>query len=340
MFEINFLSMFEREDDAAGRLRTIVERVEAMAGHGSRAATTYLMDEVGLITDSTKNEAWYEQALNYSLALAHIFLDEPEEAAGRLARSGVLPGGGGAFVFSEAINRGLALAGPQEAAIARHVPTVILSSMPRAASAALATTLSVEFGAPAMRASAGRFPDHYLMPCWLARLARGGAILHDHFGAGPFNLAQIRGGAVGTVFVLLRDPRAAAVSFVRHMNARDNSAVSEDYILQVFEQKYLPWVAGWLDAAAMPDVAVQWIDSYAITSDPETLRRTLAMIVGDLAKKSPLWSPPDMSTLVLAKQNFVSGTTDGWRASVSSKGQERMWAGLRPALCDLLDLKR
>lgn len=213
MFEINFLSMFERDANAADRLRAIVARTDAMAGDSKRAATAFLMDEVGLITDSTRNEAWYELALNYSLALAHIFLDEPEQAAPRMARSGVLPGGGGAFVFSEAVSRGLSLAAAQEDAMARHAPTVILSSMPRAASAALATTLGDLLGAPAMRASAGRFPDHYLMPCWLERLARGGAILHDHFGAGPFNLSQIRGGALGTVFVLLRDPRAAAVSF-------------------------------------------------------------------------------------------------------------------------------
>lgn len=328
-----------RLSDRAAYLRSIATNASAIAKRSNREAVNFLLHAIGVRAAITRNESYYEHELNYSLALAYAYLDEPEAAAELLERSGVLPFDGGDLLFSQAQRRSLDLADLQEASLMRQVPCVFLSSMPRAASSALASTIAEEFGCPILRASLGRFPNWHLMPFWVRRISRGGCVLHDHFGADEFNRMTLSRCGIRTVFLLIRDPRAAAASAVQFGQQFDGIAVSEEHILHVFESMYLPWLINWEEyATSSNDVKVVWLRSMDVTAGDEPLRAVMNQIVASLAPSAPSWQPPDLSTLSLADANFVSGTPDGWRKLVSKSGQERMWSKMPVRLRELLEL--
>ena len=131
MLEIN-LARFTDIPDRADQLKSITTRAKALAVGSNREAVSFLMQAVGLGTLPTRNESYYGLALNYSLALAQAYLNDPELAAEHLELSGILPFDGGDLIFSAAHDRVLDLAAKQEARLERHVPCVFLASMPRA----------------------------------------------------------------------------------------------------------------------------------------------------------------------------------------------------------------
>lgn len=164
-------------------------------------------------------------------------------------------------------------------------------------------------------------------------------MLHDHFGADQFNRKVLSDSGVRSIFLLIRDPRAAAVSYVLHVQKSDGAPIDEERILHVYETKYLPWLIDWEDyAASTNDVRVVWLRSMDVTAGAESLRAVMMQIVTSLAPSAPSWKPPNLSALSLADANFVSGTSDGWRKLVSKAGQERMWSRLPVRFRDMLEL--
>jgi hypothetical protein len=333
---------FERFTDAAdgdGQLRQIADTAKALAGRSNRDAVNFLMRTVGLCATRTRNDSYYADALHYSLALTRAYAHEPEAAAEHIARSGVLPFDGGDLIFSDANSRALDLAAKQEASLARRVPCVFLSSMPRAASAALTATISALFDCPTVRASIGGFPNYYLMPSWVKRLSRGGCVLHDHFNAGTFNQRVLSDCGIRTVYVLVRDPRAAAASVVQFLQG-PGSNVTEDRIQRVFEDWFIPWLCEWEQfAASSQSTEVVWLRSSDVTADTTRLRSVIKGIIESFAKSAPRWKPPDLSRLALADANFVSGKQDGWRRLVSRPTQERMWSKVPSRFREMLELE-
>jgi hypothetical protein len=331
---------FEDDPDRVAQLESLINDAKTISEQSNRAALEFLMHAVRLRPLVTRNESYYRLALNYSLALVYAHLDEPAAAAEHLERSGILPFDGGDLIFSEAQGRGLDLAEEQEASLERQAPTVFLASMPRAASAALTSTISEQFQCPIMRASVGRFPNYYLMPFWVRRLSRGGCVLHDHFGAQEFNQTTLSNCGIRTVFVLIRDPRASAVSYVQFINGHRGLAVSEEQIQRVFENSYMRWLHEWEEyAATSGSVEVIWLRSGDVTAGQEKLRAVMEKIIRSLVRWVPGWQPPGLSNLSLADANFVSGTSDGWKGFVSKSGQERMWSRIPAHFREMLELE-
>lgn len=330
---------FEGDTNRDAQLRSIVATARTLASRSNRDATGFLMRTVGLRPLPTRNEDYYGLALNYSLALTYAFLDEPEAASEHLERSGILPYDGGDLIFSEAQRCGLEIAGEQEASLESKVPAIFLASMPRSASAALSSTVSQHFGCPIVRASLGRFPNYYLVPFWVRRLSRGGCVLHDHFGAAQFNQKVLTDCGIRSVFLMVRDPRAAAASYARLAQEHHGIAVSEERILHVFETMYVPWLLKWQEfAASSRDVKVIWLRSQDVTAGNDSLRRVMEQIVVELAPNSLSWQPPDLSTISLADANFVSGSADGWKKLVSKSGQDSMWSRTPIMIREMLEL--
>jgi hypothetical protein len=86
-------------------------------------------------------------------------------------------------------------------------------------------TLARALDVPVLHISAGSFPNHFLVPSWLDMFLEGGAITQDHFAANDFNLGVLQGRGSRDIFVLIRDPRAAARSQVHHLaRGRDGGA--------------------------------------------------------------------------------------------------------------------
>jgi hypothetical protein len=342
VLELNLWRFSHDDPDRVSKLKSIVSGGKSIAERSNREAARFLMESISLGPLHTRNDSYFAEAVDYMMALLHAHLDEPEAAGDFMRRSNVLPFDGGAVIFSEAVTRALQLSERQEEGLRRHAPAVFLSSMPRSASAALASTIAELFECPIMRASIGGFPDNYLVPFWVNRLSRGACVLHDHFGPNEFNRLTLSRCGIRTVFVLIRDPRAAAVSAVQHSDRshRGSMPVTEENILTHYERAYLPWLRNWDEYAASQNSAeVVWLRSGDVTAGNVQLRAVIEKMIEPLMKLEPDWRPPDLSKLVLADANFVTGSADGWRNFVSKSAQERMWAGVPPRFREMLELK-
>lgn len=326
MLEIDF-ARFADGTDGGAALRSIIAAAGDIAAHSNRDAVDFLSGKVGLRSLATRNEDYYRLAYHYDVALAQAYLDEPQAAIENIDKSGILPFDGGDLIFSEAQHRSLEIAAQQDESIAKHVPTVFMSAMPRAASAALVSTISALFQCPIVRASVGRFPHYYLVPFWVRRLSRGGCVLHDHFGADQFNGTVLSECGIRTVFLMIRDPRASAASYVQHVHRALGTPVTEDAIRHAFEMLYIPWLRRWRDyGATSQEVNVIWLRSADVTASAASLRSTIEKIIENLEPSWPGWQRPDLSTLSLADVNFVSGDPNSWRRFVSKPIQAEMWA--------------
>jgi len=109
---------------------------EGVTERSNREAVEFLIRSIDLRTLHTRDEGYYSEAANYVFALLDAHLEEPEIASELISRSNVLPFDGGNLIFSEAVTRSLHWPRKQEEALARYVPLMFLSTMPRAASAA------------------------------------------------------------------------------------------------------------------------------------------------------------------------------------------------------------
>lgn len=327
MLEFNFRRLQDRSD-AAEVAAGLVKEAQKLAGSSNRLAVEFLVDSIGVIVSQTRNEAYLADALNYMCAQLFAHANMPEEAAKAIAASHLLPGSGGDALFHDAVAESLALARAQDEAISRGVPALVLASMPRSASATLTQTLAQITRAPLFRVSLGWFPNYGIVPAWLQRFLRGGGILHDHFGASDFNLEVLRDFGVQRVNLLVRDPRAAAASYV---NWVFGARATEGDLASTYAQRYIPWLRDWLVADQRGQIAIGWIRSADVTSGPDSRRAVLSSILGDAAHIGD-------AKLVVA--NFSKGDPDAWRACASRDLQKKMWDLLPAEIIERLDLRR
>ncbi len=319
----------------------VVEKVLAtQASSGSWAANRLLLDAVGLESMPEIGEAYYREALDYHLGLLLAQIGDDEQAARHLDRSNTLPTNGGDLVFSEHVRLSDQLREKQEAARRRGIPAVLISSMPRAASASLSQTLATALDAPIFRFSAGAFPNSIVVPSWLKRVTSGGAVLHDHFGANAFNVAALANSQVHELFVLIRDPRAAATSAVawaEEMERRAAGSTDEVRVVEMCREAFAPWLRDWLAVASGPaaPIKVHWIRYRDITTSLSGVAR---LILEYLSARHPYLKSHLRVDIDEVKANFVTGDDEQWRIRVSRKGQEQMWESLPNDIVELLDL--
>ena len=305
---------------------------------GARAAVSRLFSLVG-VRVPVRSESYYEVALDYYLGLLYADRDEPEHAVEHIRRSGVLPGPGGNQLFADHVRHSLEMHHQRVAGVARGLPTFLIASMPRSASASLTQTIAGMLRLPIFRISL----SGYLIPQWLNTVSPGGAILHDHFWASPFNVEVMRQGGVREVFVLVRDPRAAAASFHTLLQRRNlASAIDpptrEQEICSLFLSQTTARLQSWIDLSVNPEagIKIRWIDSRDVRAD---MRKVWTYFVDVLGPSYPAIRSFDIEQMPQIKANFVRGDDESWRAVVSPRGQSMMWDAMSPAMRDLLDLR-
>jgi hypothetical protein len=332
MLEFNFRRL-HHQSGASEAATELVKKARELARSSNRLAVEFLVNSIGVLVTSTRNEAYFADALNY--LCAHIFAhaNMPKEAAEAIAASHVLPGSGGDALFHDAVAEGVALARAQDEAISRGAPAVALASMPRAASAALTQTLAEITRCPVFRVSLGWFPNYCLVPVWLRRFLRGGGILHDHFGASDFNLGVLRDCGIQRVNVLVRDPRAAATSYAKFLFG---AGITGDDLYLFYSEHYIPWLRSWLAADQRGEITVRWIRSADVTSDAKGLRAVLASI---LSKADQKRFAASIGRAKLVSANVSGGNPDAWRRSASPALRKKMWDLLPHELVDRLELR-
>jgi hypothetical protein len=226
------------------RLRAaLAAALTAERNGGPRAGIATLLSMIG-IRPGLMHESYFAEALAFHSAQTHAHLRESREMAECILRSHTLPADGGDLLFANHVARSLRLFDHREAARARGMPTFLIASMARASSTSLTQSLAQSLDMPVIRVSMGRFPHYALAPSWLDSVSPGGAVLHDHFGATSENLSTLRNAGVREVFVLVRDPRAAAASYVNFVGTETEEPASdceyEAMVLSTYRNAHLP----------------------------------------------------------------------------------------------------
>lgn len=331
------LSLWRRNFDF--ELRQIAERAGTARAAGNRVANQQLLDSIGLTLLPENNDAYYAEALDYHLGLIHGFLGDPEKAAQHFEQSRTLPGCGGDLVFSEHLAHSSSIAELQTEAVDRGMPPILLASMPRSASATLTQTVASTLRIAVPRVSAGRFPNYFLVPVWLRRFLCGGAITHDHFSASPYNLDILKRNSVRHLFVLARDPRASAASFVQFRSRvtgatlKDSSAV----IAQTALGSYIPWLRQWLQVAkGNSGMKIKLLKSDVVRADVGTAVRKIFAILEPEYPALMLYSRRRIEEV---RANFVLGDDDAWRKIVVHEDRTKMWDAIPDEMRTWLELE-
>lgn len=341
MFELNFPPEHTIDEHHIAAVRkTISDILMSAQRAGNRAANQVFIDGIRLRPRVEQNEDYWAEALDYHLGLLYSHVGEPEKAAYHFERSRTYPASGGNHLFTDHWRESIELSRRQAMAKERGIPSVVIASMPRSASASLTQTLASILDAPLMRVSCGRFPDFNIVPRWLNCFSPGGAVLHDHFGATAFNLKTLREGNVRRVFVRARDPRSAAASSLSLSNLRHAELDDGDFecqMIKLCEEQFIPWTSNWLAVTADPssDLNVHWLLQPSSAID-EMVREILTILLPE----NPAVEPYLANNFAAVRANYVTGDKDNWRKRISQSGQDRLWSAIPQNVRDCLGLQR
>ncbi len=335
------LGTFQSRRDGAKIWRSLEQALRIRQGRGSRAAVAALVAELG-VRVPLGEESYFAEAFDYYVGMIYAVVGDEQRTIHHLERSNTLPATGDFAIFEDLVRDSLAINRLRGDAAARGIPSFIIASMPRAASATLTHTLGAMLDIPHVRISAGAFSTYVIVPRWLNVVKPGGAVLHDHFGASPCNVDTLRRNDVSEVFVLIRDPRAAAVSLTEldrreHPEIISHTKFSEA-VLDIYLSAFIPWLSGWLEVARNPasGLKVHWITSAAVISDIGSVWR---LIYGVLAPRYPALVAYQNAVPVLLPRNIVNGgNTESWREFIDEADRRRMWEALPKEVVTLLDL--
>ena len=169
----------------------------------------------------------------------------------------------------------------------------------------------------------------------------GGAITQDHFGASDFNIGVLRARGPRDIFVLARDPRAAARSQAHYL-ARAGGKAGEPLAVRIERQcvgNFIPWLQAWIDCSRNPDLPfrIHWLTFREVCADPAAVLRRISQVLAD--KHPAMERFVDCRTVEEVRVHFVQGDDHAWRSEVDYVTREVLWAACTPDVKSLLDLK-
>jgi len=335
---------------------------------GSHAANEMLLEHFGIKASPDRNEAYFAEAMHYHLGLVQAHAGAFESMAWHLRMSHTMPSSESDQIFSDHVNVSHVLRAAQLRSMARGLPPFLMACMPRSASATLTYTLGRAIGAPVLRVGAGQFPNIFLVPSWLDMFLEGGAITQDHFGTSDFNIGVLNGRNLRDVFVLIRDPRAAARSQVHFLEGRSNDRGKvlqsrrkrianfipwlRDWIwrgerretLQARIERecvanFIPWFQGWIDLAKRADLPFR-VHFITYRESCENLAGVIGKISAILQDGYPAMSGYSAIRKVEeVRMHFATGNDHAWRAEIDGATRDRLWAACSPDMKSLLDLQ-
>lgn len=311
-----------------------------------REAAALFIRVVQPVPAHTSEDAW-EHCVHYNLALALGQAQRFDEARKHMDLSLLWAGGDtDAFIYPERARLGDQLQAQQEEAIARGVPSLLITSLPKSASAFISTALAEIQETPVFRAACS--PDMklgWVLSRWAAQLDRGGAVTHDHYPAENGNLQALAEAGVGRVYVQIRDPRAALWSNYHHELANalnSHRKVSTDALISTWYQAAVQWVEGWRRAAENSlGVRIEFITFDEVRSAPaETLSRLLADAGSTYGARDVDEYLARRATQGRKPENFRVGEPDDWRTHIPERVQAKMWDETPESVRDLLGMTK
>jgi hypothetical protein len=321
--------------------KVTAEALAIARGRGSRAANDFVLNQIGIHGSPDNGDSYFAEAMHYHLGLLHAHAGNPIEMAPHLTQSHTMPTGESDLLFSDHVNLSYVLRDRQLAAMKRGVPPILIACMPRSASATLTYTLARAVDIPVLHIGAGSFPNHFLVPSWLDMFLEGGAITQDHFAANDFNLGVLQGRGPRDIFVLIRDPRAAARSQVHHL-ARGRDSSGEPLARRIERQcteNFVPWLQAWIDCAndkKLP-LRIHWLTYREVCRDPGAILCKIAGVLG--ADNKTIAAFGYAHSLQEERMHFVDGHDDAWRREVGSSSRDLLWQACTAQMKAMLDLK-
>ena len=317
------------------------EALAIQRGRGGRAANDFVLNQIGIHGSPDNGDDYFAEATHYHLGLLHAHAGNPTEMAPHLSQSHTMPTGESNLLFSDHVNLSYVLRDRQLAAMKRGLPPILIACMPRSASATLTYTLARALDIPVLHVSAGSFPNRFLAPSWLDMFLEGGAITQDHFAASDFNLGVLQGRGPRDIFVLIRDPRAAARSQVHHL-ARGRDGGGEPLARLIERQcieNFIPWLQAWIDCANNKYLPfrIHWLTYGEVCRDPGAVLRKIAGVLG--TDNRAIAAFVFAHSLQEERMHFVDGHDDAWRREVDSSSRELLWQACTAEMKAMLDLK-
>jgi hypothetical protein len=244
------------------------------------------------------------------------------------------------LLFSDHIAISVATRRHQLDAIHRGIPAIPMACMPRSASATLTHSLAKLVDVPVLHTSIGMFPNYYLPPSWVGVFLEGGAITQDHIMANEFNCGVLRAMSVQDVFVLFRDPRAAARSFV-HWTSRDDRQDLRSLDLRIRDEclnNFIPWLQSWIDCSRGHRIPAR-VHLLRFADVVGDLAGTVRRIAGILQDRFPAMAQYcDIDRLQEVRIHFNKGDDETWREEVSEATAKALWNACSPEIKELLQL--
>jgi hypothetical protein len=335
------LQQFVRRETPATVQSVAAEALAIQREQGSRAATDFLLDRVGIRASPERDEGYFAEALHFHLGLLQAHARNPEKMEEHLRLSLSMPTSEDDSLFSDHANLAQLMRAQQVAAIERGIPSILIACMPRAASATLTYTIARALDVPVMHVSAGSFPNYFLVPSWLGTFLEGGAIAQDHFGANPFNVAVLHSRGPGDIFVLVRDPRAAARSLAHFLVSKGRST-DEPLELRIKREcieHYIPWLQGWIDCSRRAEhpFRVHWLTYREVRESPGAVLRKIAAVLG--SGHPALAAHTDRQSFEEVRMHFVSGDDHAWKKEVSRATRDLFWEACTPDIKSMLKLE-
>ena len=151
----------------------------------NRDACKLFVDKIGFTPLPTLDENYYGEVLNYNLGLLAAFSGHPAEAAKYMNASNALPGYGDNLSCSDHAPNAAILFDQKQKCKLMGLPSILISSLPKSASASISNAFNQVLQMPVFRLSIGSTKSKFaLVPNWLTIFMNGGeyhtTILRHH----------------------------------------------------------------------------------------------------------------------------------------------------------------
>jgi hypothetical protein len=221
-------------------------------------------------------------------------------------------------------------------------PGILITAMPKSASEFLCSVLAECLEAAVCRVTIGNPLFGTTNAKWVAAVAEGGCVTHDHFAATQSNLATLQNGGIDQVWVLVRDPRAVCWSTEKmraEYDQRDGQVPIDCKQVCGSMSVLVEWIASWIRAqeAGFP---VRFVRFQELTSNPNAVMGAM-LEASDASRFLPrlvevLKRRQDQGRV---SSNFRQGDDNAWRTQIPTEIHSRLWEMIPEQVRSLLDLR-
>ena len=299
--------------------------------------------------DDESAQALHDQAINLTRAAQQR---NPERIASRASLVNLLLARG-RVAEAESLIGGLDIplnpmrasdeefAARQESGVARGLPSILITTMPKSASESIWNKLTQGLGFGQCYLSLGLFPDCCLIPSRVAAASKGGVVTKEHIGPTSHNLSALAHAGIDRLVVHHRDPRQATLSWAHFaqddINKRlmaplwrqivppaavlDQSLSAQiDWCLEAFMPRLIDFLSRWREVAQDPEqsLSVLFMSFETFRTDPTGYFNQVLDFYGiPLDEFAP---EAEAETVHLRK-----GQIDEWRGVFSEAQRRRAW---------------